>query len=149
MLAGNKLETLENRSLPAITRQLHLGRNHLTTLNGTLRDLTELEWLFINQNYLTTLEGELPQNGNKLTLIHAGNNLLEKLPQDLKNLPKIESLFFQQNLITTLNGAVSKAKKLKRLTLSHNRIHTVSFRAKRDCFVFYVIINFSYPKMSF
>lgn len=98
----------------------------LTTLNGTLRDMVELEWLFINSNFLTSLDGELPQSDNKLMLIHASNNSLTKLPQDLKNLQKIESLFFQQNLITSLDGAVSKSKKLKRLQLGFNRIHTVS-----------------------
>lgn len=89
--------------------------------------MSELEWLFINSNRLTTIDGQLPQNVNKLNLIVANNNLLEKLPQDLKNLQKIESLFFQHNLITSLDGAVSKAKKLKRLHVFNNKIQMVSF----------------------
>lgn len=118
--------------MPNIVKHLHIGRNLLTTLNGTLRDMSELEWLFINSNRLTNLDGQLPQNENKLTLIHASNNLLEKLPQDLKNLQRIESLFFQQNLITSLDGAVSKSRRLKRLQLTSNRIRTVSFRISKN-----------------
>lgn len=125
VLAGNRLSILEEKSLPVITKQLHVGRNQLTSLNGTLREMSELEWLFINSNRLTSIDGQLPQNG-KLVLIHATNNLLEKLPQDLKNLQKIETLFFQHNLITSLDGAVSKSKKLKRLQLSNNKIKMVS-----------------------
>lgn len=126
VLPGNGISILEEQALPTILKHLHIGRNMLTTLNGTLRDMVELEWLFINSNFLTSLDGELPQSDNKLMLIHASNNSLTKLPQDLKNLQKIESLFFQQNLITSLDGAVSKSKKLKRLQLGFNRIHTLS-----------------------
>lgn len=125
-MAGNKISILEQRSLPIISKQIHIGRNEITALNGTLREMSELEWLFINSNRLTDIEGELPQNGNKLILIHASNNFLDKLPQDLKNLQNIESLFFQHNLITSLNGAVSKSRRLKRLQLTHNRIRMVS-----------------------
>lgn len=103
-----------------------MGRDTIRDLNGTLRDLSELEWLFINENKLTTLEGQLPKHGEKLVIIYAASNQIEHLPQDFKNLPNLESLFFQHNLVTRLDGVLSKLKKLKRVQFEHNRINMVN-----------------------
>lgn len=126
VLAGNDIAHLGHASMPQTLRHLHLGRNKLTRLNGTLRGLTELEWLFLNGNQLTTLDEELPQEGHKLALLHAGNNRLQKMPQEIRNYNIIESLFFQHNELPNLGGTVQRARKLKRLHLFYNKIQELS-----------------------
>lgn len=122
VLAGNGIKHLDRMSLPATLRHVHLGRNRLTSLNGTLRDLSELEWLFVNGNQLSSLENELPLDGAKLMLLHAGNNRLQRLPSQLRSSVFLESVFLQFNELTSLAGTLQKARRLKRLHLFHNQI---------------------------
>lgn len=90
------------------------------------RGLTDLEWLFINENQLTTLHEQLPAEAPKLNLIHAGNNHLPKLPPELRNYPNIDALFLSFNNLVSIDGVLQKARRLKKLDLSHNKIHAVS-----------------------
>jgi len=126
VLAGNNISQLDHSSIPHTLRHLHLGRNNITHLNGTLRCLKELEWLFLNGNQLTTIDEQLPQEGNKLVLIHAGNNRLQKLPQELRKFIQLESLFFQHNELQNLGGTMQGTRKLKRLHLYNNNIQELS-----------------------
>jgi len=126
VLAGNNISQLDHSSIPPTLRHLHLGINNITHLNGTLRCLKELEWLFLNGNQLTTLDEQLPQEGNKLVLIHASNNRLQKLPQELRKFIQLESLFFQHNELQNLGGTMQGTRKLKRLHLYNNNIQELS-----------------------
>nr|CAD7454215.1 unnamed protein product [Timema tahoe] len=126
VLGGNSIFEMDQDSMPRTLRHLHLGRNKLSDLNGTLRELTELEWLFINSNQLTSVDDELPRNGVKLMLIHAADNRLQRLPLELKNFVLLESAFFHYNELTRLGGALQKARRLKRLHLFHNKIQEYS-----------------------
>lgn len=116
---------MEKNSIPSFIHRVHLGRNLIKDLNGTLLHLTELIWLFVNSNDLTTLENELPIEAHNLKLIHAANNKIQKLPQHLETYNALESLFAQHNLVTGLDGTLSKSRKLKRLVLDNNLISTV------------------------
>nr|CAD7260996.1 unnamed protein product [Timema shepardi] len=126
VLGGNSIFEMDQDSMPRTLRHLHLGRNKITDLNGTLRELSELEWLFINSNQLTSVDDELPRNGVKLMLIHAADNRLQRLPLELKNFVLLESAFFHYNELTRLGGALQKARRLKRLHLFHNQIQELS-----------------------
>lgn len=106
--------------------RLHLGRNYIKHLNSTLKDLSNLVWLFLNSNELYDLEGQLPVEAPKLKLIHVSHNKIERLPQQLKTFPLLDSLFMQNNKLKTLDGALAKSKKLMRVVLEHNQIDTVS-----------------------
>lgn len=112
--------------IPTGIIRLHLGRNYIKDLNDTLRNLSNLVWLFVNSNELHDLEGQLPVEAPKLKLIHASHNKIERLPQQLKKFPLLDSLFMQNNKLKTLDGAMSKSKNLMRVVLEHNQIHTVS-----------------------
>lgn len=116
---------MDGKSIPKTVRHLHLGRNKIKDLNGTLLHLSELEWLLINSNDLTTLEDQLPVTASKLKLIHAAQNKIEHLPKQIKNFGSLESLFMQNNMLTGLEGRLSKSRLLKRAILEHNRINTV------------------------
>ncbi|XP_019873483.2 insulin-like growth factor-binding protein complex acid labile subunit isoform X2 [Aethina tumida] len=126
LLGGNQISRIDKDSIPATISKLHLGRNQLRHLNGTLSDLTDLCWLFVNANKLDSLENELPRVAPNFRFLLASNNNLEKLPQQLKTFPNLESLFFASNRLTSLDGALSKSRKLVRVFLADNRINTIT-----------------------
>jgi Leucine-rich repeat (LRR) protein len=126
VLAGNFISQMDQDSFPRQVQRLHIGRNSLKTLNKTLTNLSDLNWLFANSNELTDLEGELPLDAKNLKMIHFSNNKIEKLPQQLKSLTELESLFFQYNQIKSLDGTLGKARKLMRVVLEHNHISTLT-----------------------
>ncbi|XP_049833160.1 leucine-rich repeat and death domain-containing protein 1 [Schistocerca gregaria] len=125
-LPGNMISKLEKNCIPYILRHLHIGRNRIESLNGSLRHLNDLEWLFLNQNQLVSLEDELPPDGAKLILLHVSDNKLQKLPQDLRKYIYLESLFVSKNEIQSFNGTLQKLRKLKRLHADHNKIKELS-----------------------
>lgn len=125
VLPGNQISRMDPNVIPTSIVRLHLGRNYIKNLNNTLRDLSNLVWLFLNSNELYDLEGQLPLEAPNLKLIHASHNKIESLPQQLKTFPLLDSLFMQNNKLKTLDGSLSKSKNLMRLVLEHNEIHTV------------------------
>lgn len=60
VVADNQISKIERHAVPKGLKHVHLGINKLNTLNGALRDLDNLEWIFINANNLKTIENELP-----------------------------------------------------------------------------------------
>lgn len=60
LVAGNQISKIEKHALPKALKHIHLGINNLSTLNGALRDLDNLEWIFINANHLKSIDNELP-----------------------------------------------------------------------------------------
>lgn len=60
LVADNQISKIERDALPKALKHVHLGINKLSSLNGALRDLDDLEWIFINANNLKSVENELP-----------------------------------------------------------------------------------------
>lgn len=135
VLPGNQISRMDPNVIPTGIVRLHLGRNHIKDLNNTLRNLSNLVWLFVNSNELYDLEGQLPLDAPKLKLIHASHNKIEILPQQLKSYPQLASLFIPNNKLKSLDGALSKSKNLMRLVLEHNEIQTVSNCSKVKLFI--------------
>lgn len=125
VLPGNYIARMDSNCIPPYIHRLHLGRNLISTLNGTLHHLNDLIWLFANSNNLTTLEGELPFHAPNLKLIHVSSNRLDRIPQHMKTYGSLESLFAQDNLLRGLDGTISNARKLKRLVLENNMIDII------------------------
>lgn len=126
VVAGNQISYVERHSVPRTLRHLHLGRNQIQNLNDSLRELTQLEWLFVNSNKLTTLDGQLPPEGAKFALIHASNNKLQNLPNEFKNFLYLETLFVQNNEIQSLGGSLKKSRRLRILHLEQNKLHQLA-----------------------
>ncbi|XP_014223414.1 chondroadherin-like protein isoform X2 [Trichogramma pretiosum] len=124
-MAGNSIAEMVPGSLPPLIKHLHVGRNHLVSLNRTLRDLNQLEWLLINANELTSLDGELPASGHNLKMLYVVDNKLTHLPAEFRFLHRLESLFLQHNKITSLDGTLQKARRLKFLELSYNNLQVL------------------------
>ncbi|CAK1554943.1 unnamed protein product [Leptosia nina] len=122
LVADNQISKIERHAVPKGLKHVHLGINKLTSLNGALRDLDELEWIFINANDLKSIENELPIKAKKIVLIHAAHNELQSLPKDLKQMPSLESLYFYDNHIKSLEGALQKSRRLMTISLSFNKI---------------------------
>uniref|UniRef100_A0A1B6E451 LRRCT domain-containing protein n=1 Tax=Clastoptera arizonana TaxID=38151 RepID=A0A1B6E451_9HEMI len=124
LLNNNDLSFMDNNSLPDSLSKLHIGYNSLTTLNGTIRSLTGLEWLLIKNNKLTSLDGELPEvvPNTKLMFFDFSNNYLERLPMELNQFQGIDTLYANNNQITSLNGALSRLRKVKYLSLNSNNL---------------------------
>ncbi|CAK9805039.1 Protein artichoke [Anthophora plagiata] len=125
-MAGNAISEMVPGSLPPLVKHLHVGRNHLQSLNRTLRDLNQLEWLLINANELTSLDGELPSSGHNLKMLYAVDNKLTHLPAEFRYLHRLETLFLQHNKIRSLDGTLQKARRLKFLELSYNNLQELT-----------------------
>ncbi|KAK0177965.1 hypothetical protein PV328_001958 [Microctonus aethiopoides] len=126
LIAGNSISEMIPGSLPPNIKNLHVGRNHLHTLNKTLCDLSQLEWLFINSNELKSLDGDLPTSGHNLRMLHAMDNKLSHLPPEFRQLHRLEMLFLQHNNIRSLDGTLQKARNLKYLELSYNELQELT-----------------------
>ncbi|OXU20561.1 hypothetical protein TSAR_011477 [Trichomalopsis sarcophagae] len=126
LMAGNSIAEMVPGSLPPLVKHLHVGRNHLMSLNRTLRDLNQLEWLLINANELSSLDGELPSSGHNLKMLYAADNKLTHLPAEFRFLHRLESLFLQHNQIGSLDGTLQKARRLKFLELSYNDLQVLT-----------------------
>lgn len=127
ILVGNSLSILEKDAFPRTLKHIHLGRNQIRHLNGTLRELENLEWLFLNVNQLTSLDGQLPENGMaQLQLVLIANNRLERLPEELRKCPRLETMYATNNSLTNLHGVFSRSRKLQLLDLTHNKIKSLA-----------------------
>ncbi|KAG7313187.1 hypothetical protein JYU34_000282 [Plutella xylostella] len=126
LVAGNQISKIEKHALPKALKHIHLGINNLSTLNGALRDLDNLEWIFINANHLKSIDNELPVKAKKIVFIHAARNELQNLPKDLRLMTSLVSLFFYDNNLKSLDGVLQKSRKLHRIGLSFNKIETLA-----------------------
>lgn len=122
VLVSNHLSMLEKNSLPNTISYLHLGRNNLTSLNGTLREMQDMEVLFINNNHLTSLDDELPLGSKRLMMIIAHHNELEHLPQEFRNLSHLDSLYFNDNKLVALDGVFKYGSNIQVLYAFKNKI---------------------------
>lgn len=122
ILLNNQIKTIEKNSIPRTIRNIHLGRNHLKTLNGTLRDKEFIELLLINDNYLETLDSELPINSIYLRSLLAQHNRLQNLTQDISKFHNLDAVFIYSNELKSLNGVFRDATKLQTLVAYDNQI---------------------------
>lgn len=122
IMARNDLKSIEPGAFPPSLSSLHIGRNQLTSINGTIRHLDKLKMLFINSNNLTTLEDELPTGSESLFMLMAMDNFLDSLPQSLKNYPNLDTIFIGENLLTTLNRTFAHSKNIRSIYATKNKI---------------------------
>lgn len=122
VLVNNRIKSLERNSIPTTIRYLHLGRNNITSLNGTIRHLDQMEVLFINDNEIGSLNNELPAGSEKLMMLIAHHNRLKNLPRELETIPQLDSLYFSYNQLTSLDGIFKHGTFISNLFLDANRI---------------------------
>ncbi|KAF6200705.1 hypothetical protein GE061_005149 [Apolygus lucorum] len=125
---GNSVRKLDVNSLPPTIRYLSLSSNRIPNLNGALRKIKDLEWLFLSNNDLETLDGELPEikppyvDNTHLKILRVDNNRLRSVPQELRQFRNLKILAMSSNQIVSLDGALSTTRLLDELDLSFNNI---------------------------
>lgn len=122
ILVNNNIRFIEKESIPKTLRFLHLGRNNLTTLNGTLRDNEFMEVLFLNENNLTSLDGELPIKSTTFKSLIVHHNKLQNLPQDLTKFMYLDAVYISDNELKSLNGVFRNASLMQTLSAHNNKI---------------------------
>ncbi|XP_055315349.1 protein artichoke [Sitodiplosis mosellana] len=122
ILVNNNIRLVEKESIPRTLRFLHLGRNNLTSLNGTLRDNAHMEVLFLNENNLTSLDGELPIKSTFFKSLIVHHNKLQHLPQDLTMFMYLDAVYISDNELKSLNGVFRNASLMQTLSAHNNKI---------------------------
>lgn len=124
LLVNNNITHIHENAFPPTIRKLHVGFNNLTSLNNSLRGLTDLNWLFLNNNRLKSLEGQLGTL-SKLQLLVIEQNQLEALPSDIQLFSQLGSLYANNNRITSLDGLLRGLTKLQVFNMDFNQITMV------------------------
>lgn len=122
ILVNNNIRLVEKESIPKTLRFLHLGRNNLTSLNGTLRDIEYMDVLFLNENNLTSLDGELPIKSTAFKSLIVHHNKLQNLPQDLTKFMFLDAMYISDNELKSLNGVFRNASYIQTLSAHNNKI---------------------------
>lgn len=122
VLVNNNIRYVEKDSIPKTVRFLHLGRNNLTSLNGTLRGMEYVNALFLNENNLTTLDDELPikSTGFRTLIVH--HNKLQRLTQDLTKFMKLDAMYLSDNELISLDRVFQNASFIQTLSAHNNKI---------------------------
>ncbi|XP_052846435.1 insulin-like growth factor-binding protein complex acid labile subunit [Drosophila gunungcola] len=121
ILVSNIITRLDRGSFPQSLLILHLGRNQLESLNGSLHDLENLQSLFINANNITSLDGELP-DGSQLRLLMAHNNRLERLPANMAGMHSLETMHIQCNQLRSFDRVLRNAVNLSEVMAENNEL---------------------------
>lgn len=133
ILPSNNITRLDKGSFPRSLLILHLGRNRLETLNGTLLDLDKLQSLFINANNISTLDNELP-DGSKLRLLMAHNNRLERLPANMAEMDELETVHIQSNRLRSLDRVFRNAVNLQEFQAENNELEFLAQDEFASCY---------------
>ncbi|KAH8378589.1 hypothetical protein KR009_000075 [Drosophila setifemur] len=121
ILPSNNIARLDRGSFPMSLLTLHLGRNRIESLNGSLHDLDKLESLFINANNITELDNQLP-DGSKLHLLMAHNNRLERLPANMAGMLGLETVHVHFNRLRSFDRVLRNAVNLSEVLAENNEI---------------------------
>ncbi|XP_022214179.2 leucine-rich repeat-containing G-protein coupled receptor 6 [Drosophila obscura] len=121
ILPSNNITRLDRGAFPQSLLILHLGRNQIETLNGSLHDLHVLESLFINANNISELDGELP-DGSRLRLLMAHNNRLERLPANMAGMRYLQTIHVQFNRLRSFDRVLRNSPDLEELLASNNEL---------------------------
>ncbi|EDW73151.1 uncharacterized protein Dwil_GK17391 [Drosophila willistoni] len=121
ILPSNNINRLDRGSFPLSLQILHLGRNQIESLNGSLHELDKLQSLFINANNISNLDGELP-DGSILKLLMAHNNRLERLPANMAKMMNLETIHLHFNRLRSFDGVLKHAKYLNELYANNNEL---------------------------
>ncbi|KAH8375183.1 hypothetical protein KR200_000790 [Drosophila serrata] len=121
ILPSNNITRLDRGSFPLSLLILHLGRNRIESLNGSLHDLGQLQSLFINANNISDLDGELP-DGSKLRLLMAHNNRLERLPANMAGMHNLETMHVHFNRLRSFDRVLRNAVNLSEVLAENNEL---------------------------
>lgn len=132
ILPSNNITRLDRGAFPLSLLILHLGRNQLESLNGSLAELTKLHSLFINANNISDLDKELP-DGSKLRLLMAHNNRLEHLPANMATMDDLEIIHLHFNRLRSFDRVLRNAQHLTELLANNNELEYLAQDEFQSC----------------
>ncbi|KAM8709132.1 hypothetical protein ACLKA7_016013 [Drosophila subpalustris] len=132
ILPSNNITRLDRGAFPLSLLILHLGRNQIESLNGSLHELNMLQSLFINANNISDLDGELP-DGSKLRLLMAHNNRLERLPANMVGMDDLETIHLHFNRLRSFDRVLRNAQYLNELLANNNELEYLSQDEFQTC----------------
>ncbi|KAH8302889.1 hypothetical protein KR044_011664 [Drosophila immigrans] len=132
ILPSNNITRLDRGAFPLSLIILHLGRNQIDSLNGSLHDLTMLQSLFINANNISDLDDELP-DGSKLRLLMAHNNRLERLPANMVGMNDLETIHLHFNRLKSFDRVLRNAQYLNELLVNNNELEFLAQDEFQTC----------------
>ncbi|XP_017135777.1 insulin-like growth factor-binding protein complex acid labile subunit [Drosophila miranda] len=121
ILPSNNITRLDRGAFPQSLLILHLGRNQIESLNGSLHDLHVLQSLFINANNISDLDGELP-DGSRLRLLMAHNNRLERLPANMAGMRYLQTIHVHFNRLRSFDRVLRNSQDLEELLAGNNEL---------------------------
>lgn len=101
--------------------RLGLGNNQLTSLPGSLGDLTSLVDFYLYNNQITSLPSEIGNLVN-LNTLWLYNNQLTSLPPEIGFLTNLVSLRLENNQLTNLPSEIGDLNTLSELNLQSNQL---------------------------
>ncbi|BFF97785.1 leucine-rich repeat-containing G-protein coupled receptor 6 [Drosophila madeirensis] len=125
ILPSNNITRLDRGAFPQSLLILHLGRNQIESLNGSLHDLHVLQSLFINANNISELDGELP-DGSRLRLLMAHNNRLERLPANMAGMRYLQTIHVHFNRLRSFDRVLRNSQDLEELLAGNNELEYLS-----------------------
>lgn len=128
VLSYNKIDYLEPGVFSPGLERLVLSKNNLSTLNGAIRNLGSLEWLFAGSNQIKTVAGEL-DGLFSLKLLNLDNNKLTSLEGSFTSLRSLQTLSLRSNWIEHIGDAFAPLTHLRHLNLSKNHLSTLEPQA--------------------
>ncbi|ALC43308.1 ltl [Drosophila busckii] len=132
ILPSNNITRLDPGAFPLSMLILHLGRNQLDSLNGSLVELKLLQSLFINANNISNLDNELP-DGSKLRLLMAHNNRLERLPANMAGMHDLETIHLHFNRLRGFDRVFRNAQYLNELLANNNELEYLAEDEFQSC----------------
>ncbi|XP_034482638.1 leucine-rich repeats and immunoglobulin-like domains protein 3 [Drosophila innubila] len=132
ILPSNNITRLDRGAFPLSLLILHLGRNQIESLNGSLHELNKLQSLFINANNIRDLDEELP-DGSKLRLLMAHNNRLERLPANMVGMDDLETIHLHFNRLRSFDRVLRNAQYLNELFANNNELEYLSKDEFQTC----------------
>ena len=126
-LENNKLTELPSVVLKfaKTLSSLNLGRNSFESLSSNIGELTNLQYLFFDNNQLTTFPESLLNLVN-LVEMNFSNNEIESLPDIFNNFQNVTSVNFSNNKLKELPLSFGKLISLKKLDVHGNQIESLS-----------------------
>jgi hypothetical protein len=100
---------------------LNLSNAGLTYLPSEIGQLSQLAWLYLNQNQLTALPAEIGQLSQLLQLI-LNQNQLTALPAEIGQLSELQGLCLNQNQLSALPTEIGQLSQLQWLELNQNQL---------------------------
>ncbi|XP_071392694.1 malignant fibrous histiocytoma-amplified sequence 1 homolog [Centroberyx affinis] len=120
-LQRNKLKRVNGISRLVQLTELNLSRNEMVEFPQEIRNLCNLERLYMSQNNIRSIPEEVFPHLQRLQLLKLSTNLLAKLPSDLNQCTSLISLNLSKNCLKDLQPLVGLPK-LKELLVEKNQL---------------------------